>query len=168
MPTVMDVLVEVYGPLDLDRSRPSHRRLIDALLHIQSVAAALAELPPTIDEQWNGSGAIRSLLLELRSEALPPEPGRDAVELLEWLELPLDDAPVAVLTAFNEGFLPTSVTGHAFLPDALRPSLGLPDNRPRTARDPSRLTPPPHPHHRPRRPDGSRQVQRGPPARQRP
>ena len=140
MPVVMDVLVESYGPLDLDRSRPAHRRLLDALLHIQAVAAALAELPTALDEEGTGSGAIRALLLELREEALPPDPGRDAVELLDWLELPLDDAPVAILTAFNEGFLPASVTGHAFLPDALRTSLGLPDNRQRMARDAYRLT----------------------------
>ena len=59
---------------------------------------------------------------------------------LDWLELPLDDAPVVILTGFNEGFLPESVSGHAFLPDALRTRLGLPDNRSRLVRDAYRLT----------------------------
>ena len=62
------------------------------------------------------------------------------MELLDWLELPLDDAPVVMLTGFNEGLFPESVQGHAFLPDALRTRLGLIDNRRRFARDAYRLT----------------------------
>ena len=140
MPVVIDVLLETYGELELDRSRPAQRRQLDALGRIQAVAASLASIPPELDEACSGHEAIRMLLVELREEALPPEPGRDAVELLDWLELPLDDAPIVVLTGFNEGFLPESVSGHAFLPDALRTRLGLPDNRSRLARDAYRLT----------------------------
>ena len=140
MPMVMDVLMSAYGELELDRSRPAHRRLLDTLVRIQAVAASLAGVPETLDEACSGSEAIRTLLLELREEALPPEPGRDAVELVDWLELPLDDAPVVMLTGFNEGFLPESVSGHAFLPDSLRTRLGLSDNRSRLARDAYRLT----------------------------
>ena len=140
MPAVMDVLLKTYGELELDRSRRAHRRQLDALGRIQAVAASLASIPPGLDEACSGDEAIRMLLVELREEALPPEPGRDAVELLDWLELPLDDAPIVMLTGFNEGFLPESVSGHAFLPDALRTRLGLPDNRSRLARDAYRLT----------------------------
>ena len=140
MPVVMDVLLDAYGELELDRSRPAHRRQLDVLGRIQAVAASLAAVPQELDETCSGSEAIRMLLVELREEALPPEPGRDAVELLDWLELPLDDAPIVMLTGFNEGFLPESVSGHAFLPDALRTRLGLPDNRSRLARDAYRLT----------------------------
>ena len=140
MPLVMDVLLKAYGELGLDRSRPAHRRQLDVLGRIQVVAASLAAVPQVLDETCSGSEAIRMLLMELREEALPPEPGRDAVELLDWLELPLDDAPIVILTGFNEGFLPESVSGHAFLPDALRTRLGLPDNRSRLARDAYRLT----------------------------
>ena len=140
MSAVMDVLLEAYAELELDRSRPAHRRQLDALGHIQAVAASLVAIPHELDETCSGSEAIRMLLVELRKETLPPEPGRDAVELLDWLELPLDDAPVVILTGFNEGFLPESVSGHAFLPDALRSRLGLPDNRSRLSRDAYRLT----------------------------
>lgn len=140
MPEVMGILLEAYGGSELDRSKPTHRRLLDTLAPIRSVAAALATLPPPLDEECTGSAAIRTLLLELRAEAVPPEPDRDAVELLDWLEVPLDDAPVAILTGFNEGFLPESVSGDAFLPDALRTRLGLLDNRSRLARDAYRLT----------------------------
>ena len=140
MPAVMDVLLEAYAELELDRSRPAHRRQLDALGHIQAVAASLVAIPHELDETCSGSEAIRMLLVELRNETLPPEPGRDAVELVDWLELPLDDTPIVILTGFNEGFLPESVSGHAFLPDALRTRLALPDNRSRLARDAYRLT----------------------------
>ena len=140
MPVVMDVLLNAYGELELDRSRPAHRRLLDTLGRIQAVATSLAEMPATLDEKCSGSQAIRTLLLELRKEALPPEAGRGAVELVDWLELPLDDAPIVVLTGFNEGLLPESVSGHPFLTDALRTRLGLSDNRSRLARDAYRLT----------------------------
>jgi len=140
MPVVLDLLLEVYGELELDRSTPAHRRLLDTLEQVQAVATSLSAMPETLDENCSGSEAIRTLLLELRDKALPPEPSRDAVDLVDWLELPLDDAPIVVLTGFNEGFLPESMSGHPFLPDALRTRLGLSDNRSRLARDAYRLT----------------------------
>ena len=135
MPLIRDVLLVAYGERKLDRSRPADRRLLDTLGRIRTAATT----PESLDEECSASAAIRMLLVELRGDALPPEPRRDAVELLDWLELPLDDAPVVMLTGFNEGFLPESVSGHAFLPDALRSRLGLMDNRRRMARDAYRL-----------------------------
>ena len=84
------------------------------------------------------SGAER---LELLRRALlgaryypDPEPV-DAVTAQGWLELPWDDAPHLALTGFNEGFVPDSVVGHAFLPDSARAALGLPHNEQRFVRD---------------------------------
>ena len=102
--------------MELDRSRPAHRRQLDALGHIPGGwRLQLVAIPHELDETCSGSEAIRMLLVELRKETLPPEPGRDAVELLDWLELPLDDAPIVILTGFNEGFLPESVSGPRLL-----------------------------------------------------
>jgi len=140
MPPIRDVLLTAYGERKLEQSKPTHRRLLDVLGRVRSVAITLASLPAALDEECSGSAAIRAVLLELRDDTLPPEPRRDAVELLDWLEVPLDDAPVVILTGFNEGMLPESVSGHAFLPDALRSRLGLIDNRRRLARDAYRLT----------------------------
>lgn len=140
MPVVMRFLQETYGQGELDRSRPEHRRLIEILLAIRSEALSLDPLPASLDEECTGAEAIRVLLSGLGGKALPPDPDPAAVELLEWLEVPLDDAPVLVLTGFNEGFLPESVTGHPFLPDSLCRLLGVLDNRRRMARDAYRLT----------------------------
>jgi hypothetical protein len=140
MPLIRDVLLVAYGGEKLDLSRPADRRLLETLGRIRTAATTLATLPESLDEECSASEAIRTLLRELRDDGLPPEPQRNAVELLDWLEIPLDDAPVVILTGFNEGFLPESVSGHAFLPDALRSRLGLIDNRRRLARDAYRLT----------------------------
>jgi ATP-dependent exoDNAse (exonuclease V) beta subunit len=59
----------------------------------------------------------------------------DAIEMLGWLELALDDAPVLMLTGMHDGVIPESVNGDAFLPNKLRTTLGLMDNSRRYARD---------------------------------
>lgn len=58
-----------------------------------------------------------------------------AVELLGWLELLWEDSPHLVVTGLNDGRVPESVTGDAFLPEALRVRLGLKTNEIRFARD---------------------------------
>ncbi len=140
MPLIMDMLLAAYGDREWDRSTAAHRDLIYVLDQISSAASVLATLPESLDEECSSGAAIRTLLLTLRGKAIPPESIADAVELLDWLEIPLDDAPVVVLTGFNEHLLPESVRGDAFLPDSLRSLLGLTDNRVRFARDAYRLT----------------------------
>lgn len=58
-----------------------------------------------------------------------------ALDLLGWLELLWDDAPHVVLVGMNDGRVPESVTGDAFLPEGLRARLGLKTNEGRFARD---------------------------------
>ncbi len=58
-----------------------------------------------------------------------------AVDLLGWLELLWEDAPHLVVTGLNDGRVPESVAGDAFLPEALRRKLGLKTNEARFARD---------------------------------
>lgn len=77
-----------------------------------------------------------ALLRRLLAEASFPLDGApDRVPLLGWLELPWCDEPRLVLAGMNEGSVPESVVGDAFLPDAVRRALGLPDNARRFARD---------------------------------
>jgi ATP-dependent helicase/nuclease subunit B len=58
-----------------------------------------------------------------------------AIDLLGWLELLWEDAPHLVVTGLNDGRVPETVTGDAFLPEALRARLGLKTNEARFARD---------------------------------
>ena len=49
--------------------------------------------------------------------------------------MPLDDAPVLLVTGFNEGCVPVAQHDALFVPEALRRHLGLPDQAQRYARD---------------------------------
>ncbi|HEX5498580.1 MAG TPA: PD-(D/E)XK nuclease family protein, partial [Thermomicrobiales bacterium] len=72
---------------------------------------------------------------QVEREPIPPLPDHAAIELLGWLELPLDDAPALIVTGFNDGLTPSHVNADLFLPGALRRRLKLNDNDRRYARD---------------------------------
>jgi ATP-dependent helicase/nuclease subunit B len=141
-PEIRALLVRLYpaangtGVRAVDRTSPQDRELVRFLDLARSALEGLEEVPHSLDrDAASMATALRMLLSRIGGESVP-EPGDEgAVELLGWLELPLDDAPALVLTGVNEPFLPESVTGDPFLPHALRAGLGLPDNRRRRARD---------------------------------
>ena len=58
-----------------------------------------------------------------------------AIELNGWIELLWEDAPHLVVAGMNEGCVPESVMGDAFLPEAARRRIGLRNNAMRYARD---------------------------------
>ncbi len=66
--------------------------------------------------------------------SLEPDAG-DVVQTDGWLELPYLDADELIIAGFQEGCVPESIVGHAFLPDSLRKGLGLECNESRAARD---------------------------------
>jgi len=137
---IFAVTGEILGDRTLSRDNPEERRLLDTLGAFRSAALSITRLPERLDLTCDGATAIDLLLEAIRGQAVPDDPDRASVELLGWLELPLDDAPVAFVTGFNEPFLPESITAHAFLPDRLRSALGMLDNRLRHARDAYHLT----------------------------
>lgn len=79
-----------------------------------------------------GRSAFRQ---RLKSSRIYPDRPKDAHDLLGWLELLWNDAPHLILAGFNEGIVPESVVGDAFLPESLRTQLGLRTNTQRFARD---------------------------------
>ncbi|MGD9874578.1 MAG: PD-(D/E)XK nuclease family protein [Kiritimatiellia bacterium] len=64
-----------------------------------------------------------------------PERPAEAIELLGWLELAWEDAPVLLLTDLNDGIIPETLTADPFLPDGARRKAGMRDNAHRLARD---------------------------------
>lgn len=133
-PVLLELLAEVYGE-EVGRGDAEGRRILEACEAIRDAAESFFRLPEAADEVCDAVTAIRLLLDEVASAAVPPDPDRASVELLGWLELHLDDAPAMVITGLNEPHVPESVNADAFLPNALRSRLGLPDNDRRYARD---------------------------------
>jgi hypothetical protein len=117
----------------------ANRRIVESCLRIRDSAAELFGLPGAVDPSCEAPTALRILLSESSSQAVPSAADERAVELVGWLEVHLDDAPVLVLTGLNEPHLPESIGGDPFLPDSLRTALGLEDNEKRYARDAYRL-----------------------------
>lgn len=140
-PAIAQLVVNAFGPLDLDERRETDRLVVRAC---DAIRDQLLTLPTGDAAPRAGAGeAIRLLVRFLdRSDAanIPPEPDAAAIELLGPLELHLDDAPALVVTGFNEGRLPSSVSADPFLPNNLRRQLGLLDNDRRYARDAYALT----------------------------
>jgi ATP-dependent helicase/nuclease subunit B len=92
-------------------------------------------LSGSLTPKVSASEAIDLLCEALESSAANLSFGASALHLLGWLDLPLDDAPAAVVVGFNEGVIPSALHGDVFLPNALRVELKLTDNRRRLARD---------------------------------
>jgi ATP-dependent helicase/nuclease subunit B len=139
-PLLLELLARVYVDSVTNRHEPRQRALLDACDALRDAAAELHRVPAAIDEPCDASTALRLLLDEVAGQRIAPEPERAAVELLGWLELHLDDAPVAIVTGANEPHVPESVNADAFLPNALRARLGLEDNERRYARDAYQLS----------------------------
>jgi len=135
MQDVLEILVRVYGREPLDLGNRSERQMVEALTRIKGAAGRIALLPRSLDVEVEGAEAVSLLLADLRGENIPPDPEEHAVELLGWLELPLDDAPAVILTGVNDRHIPESAGADPFLPGALRTHLGIPDDAARYARD---------------------------------
>ena len=71
----------------------------------------------------------------LKSSKVYPDRPTNAHDLLGWLELLWNDAPHLILAGMNEGNVPESIVGDAFLPENMRQALGLRTNAQRFARD---------------------------------
>lgn len=79
--------------------------------------------------------ALEFIAIQLRQCAIEDQTASQTIEILGWLELQLDDAPTLIVTGFNEGFVPESVTADILLPDTLREKAGLLSNARRLGRD---------------------------------
>jgi ATP-dependent helicase/nuclease subunit B len=131
------MLNAVYGDQPLRDADPAQHQRVKVLKELIDVLGELVELPPALGEAMSVTAgeALRLIVRQISESAIAPEPDDAAVELVGWLELPLDDAPHLIVTGMNDTFVPESVTAHPFLPNALREQLNLNDNAARYARD---------------------------------
>ena len=136
---IAGLLVAVYGRRQLDANHPPFfaggRIVLAACEKIHTVLKEAFGADAKLAGRWGAPDAVRLLLRHIDDEPIPPLAGHSAIELLGWLELPLDDAPALVVTGFNDGFVPSFINADPFLPNGLRRQLGLEDNDRRYARD---------------------------------
>ncbi|MCC7204648.1 MAG: hypothetical protein IT441_06185, partial [Phycisphaeraceae bacterium] len=119
-PVIAGMIEQYHADVDAN-----DRITIEGLALLGEVLAELAA-----DRVQGGAGvtleaACRLVLGELAHRTLADPTDEPAVEMRGWLELPLDDAPLLILTGVNEGQLPARTHADAFLPDSLRRQLGL-------------------------------------------
>lgn len=128
------VVAGLFAGRRFDLRRPDEAALAEAagawrdVLH--ECAAAREHFGTPDDRDWweialGAFGATR------RAE----EKAAGAFDLQGWLEVPWEDAPHLLVVGLNEGLVPESVVGDAFLPEGLRRRLGLKTNEARFARD---------------------------------
>ncbi len=79
--------------------------------------------------------AIRLVLSNLEKSAVYPPHSADSIPLQGWLEMNWSPAANIILTGFNEGFIPESITADLILPESARKALNLKNNSQRMTRD---------------------------------
>ncbi|MDQ2687647.1 MAG: hypothetical protein M3Y28_07260, partial [Armatimonadota bacterium] len=130
---IAQLLRQVYGARVLANETAQTRRAFEGLA---TILTGIQALPPILAPSVSGPEALAHVLGRADGVRLPSDEVGDAgLEMMGWLELALDDAPVLLLTGFNEGCVPAGGGDDSLLPDSLRRKLGLADNRRRQARD---------------------------------
>lgn len=132
---VLQLLNAVYGGMPLQPDSAKDQGIADCCERLADAAAVLNRVPADVMLHCTAAQAIQFLLQETGEDAVRAAADDQAIDLLGWLELAMDDTPVLLLTGFNEGFVPESTSSDVFLPNSLRMKLGLRDNRRRYARD---------------------------------
>lgn len=128
-------LLTIFGEQELDPEQEDQRQLIHAIEILYEASREHSQIPEALSPVVTAPQAIRMTLEQVRGEFVAAKPNPDAIHLSGWLDMPLDDAPVAIVTSLNEGLIPSSVNHDLFLPNRLRTHLGLEDNQRRFARD---------------------------------
>ncbi|MFW6169641.1 MAG: PD-(D/E)XK nuclease family protein [Planctomycetota bacterium] len=134
-PALARLLDVFYGDRTFNVEWSRDLYTLRALEQMRETLLLYQEIPSKIDFPLTAGRAITQLLGQIAHSEIPSPHQGGEIELLGWLELPLDMAPALIVTGFNEGNVPTSVNSDLFLPNQLRRQLGLVDNRRRYARD---------------------------------
>ncbi len=132
---LLHVLKAAYEGERCDLDKAEDQPIYAAAQQICGLIVSLRDIPTQLEPKMT-AGELIDWLLRCMSGKLVPEPSNErAIEMLGWLELALDDAPVLVVTGMHDGVVPESVNADAFLPNTLRRQLGMMDNGRRYARD---------------------------------
>ena len=132
---ITTLLATIYRDRTADRDERNGHVLLSASRHVHKAVTDLGEVPDDVAPEITAVEAIQLVLETVSGETIAAVADPEAIEMVGWLELPLDDAPVLAVVGVNEGHVPSSATSDLFLPDRLRQQLGILDNTRRIARD---------------------------------
>ena len=132
---ILMLLVQVFGEVARDARNPADHGVLTACGQLRDVLAEDLRIPAELTPEVSAGESLRLVLQQAAGGRIAPLSDPKAIELLGWLELPLDDAPALVVVAMNEGIVPSSLNADLFLPNQLRRVLGIEDNARRYARD---------------------------------
>ena len=93
----------LFGGSPLNADVEPDRTVLAACGKIRDVLEEHRQIPAELMPSLESTEAMRFVLRQVEGETIPPPPDHGAIEMLGWLELPLDDAPALVVTGFNEG-----------------------------------------------------------------
>ncbi|MGE4195698.1 MAG: PD-(D/E)XK nuclease family protein [Phycisphaerales bacterium] len=132
--TVAEALRRLYGGALV--GRPTSWA-VDAANLLSDAITELAQAARRITPGLGGTpeSAIDFVLARVAELAVPDDGQESAIELLGWLELAMDDAPVLIVTGMNNDVIPAPSSAEPLLPNSLRGRLGLPTRESRRARD---------------------------------
>jgi ATP-dependent helicase/nuclease subunit B len=119
----------------IDRDSPDDRVVARSLRSLGELLSALATIPDPLAAAAGCEGLARLRLTSWSMELVPPLPVADAIDIVGWLEVPLDDAAALAITSTVEGCLPSGQSRDPLLPETLRKALALEDASRIAARD---------------------------------
>ena len=119
----------------IDRDAPDDRVVARSLRSLGERLSELATIHDSLAVAAGPEGLARLLLAGWATELVPPVPVAEAIDIVGWLEVPLDDAAALVITSAVEGCLPSGQSRDPLLPETLRKALSLEDATRIAARD---------------------------------
>jgi ATP-dependent helicase/nuclease subunit B len=126
---IVDFLVKITANAPFS---PRERRATAAVVE---AARSLAHVPPGLRPRGNARERLQLLLDAVADELVAQEEAPDAIDVLGFLELPLAEAELVIVTGVAEGRLPRTGSDDPLLPEALRRAAKLADNTRAFARD---------------------------------
>lgn len=131
---ILEVLNSIYGQRIVEKGHPQDTAVLCGSRAVAQSLSQLANADDSLLVQCNVIECI-DLALELASTQFEPIEASAGVSITGWLDVVWGEQPHVLVTGFNEGTIPSSITADPFLPNSLRTSLGLVDNARRFARD---------------------------------
>ena len=132
---IQETLSRLYDNRELNIDNEIDRYTLEACDQLSLAMDRIRLLPETLTPKVSATAAILMVISQMDDEEVAPAAHSNAIEMVGWLDLPLDDAKVAIVTNMNDGVVPRSVGSDVFLPNTFREILGLDDNARRYARD---------------------------------